>query len=139
MIPAEATRTTLATTTKVAIGLWAAVAVALFVGFALSPVTLPRWFGSATIVLVALLGWTIFGSFALVLLPKSLGLPSLAVLLPLALVIGSSAFNDNHAPREATRTLSNTILIIVWAGALGGVVFKLAWPSARSSSVCGRS
>ena len=103
---AAATRATLAITTKIAIGVWAAVAVALFVGFALSPVTLPRWFGSATIVLVALLGWTIFGSFALVLLPKSLGLPSLAVLLPLVLVIGSSAFNDNHAPREAKRTVS---------------------------------
>jgi hypothetical protein len=92
--------------TKIIIGLWGAIAFLLLVAFSVWPVTLPRWFGSATIVLVALLGWTIFGSFVLVLLPKSYGWPSLAVLVPLLLIIVSSWTNDNHWPREAKETIS---------------------------------
>lgn len=92
--------------TKIVIGAWGLATFLLFVAFALSPVTLPRWFGSATIVLFALLGWTIFGSFVLVLLPKAYEWPSLAVLAPALFAIASSWTNDNHWPREAAETVA---------------------------------
>ena len=102
------TLTALPRSTKRIIWAWGAVALLLLIAFSLSPVTLPRWFGSATIVLLALLGWTIFGSFVLVLLPKSYGWPSLAVLVPLVLIVVSSRTNDNHWPREAKETVTRS-------------------------------
>lgn len=90
---------------KVAIAVWAVAASALFVGFTVAPVTVPRWFGTGPVVLIALMLWAIFGSFVLVLWPKAYGLPSLAFLLPVALVVVSSCSNDNHAPREAKKTV----------------------------------
>ena len=92
--------------TRIAIAAWSVVAGALFVACTLSPVTVPRWLGTGAIVMVALLLWTVFGSFVLVLLPKIYGLPSLAVLAPLALAVASSWTNDNHWPREAEQTVS---------------------------------
>jgi hypothetical protein len=103
--PTADARAVLPRQTKAVIAVWGALAAALLIAFSVSPVTLPRWFGSATIVLLALLGWTIFGSFVLVLWPKSYGWPSLAVLAPLLLIAVSSRTNDNHWPREAPETI----------------------------------
>ena len=91
---------------RVVIAIWAVLATALFLAFALAPVTVPRWFGTAPVVLIALMLWTVFGSFVLVLLPKTLGLPSMAVVLPLALLAVSSCSNDNHWPRSTEKTVS---------------------------------
>jgi hypothetical protein len=91
---------------KVAIAVWAVAASALFLGFTVAPVTVPRWFGTGPVVLIALMLWTIFGSFVLVLWPKTYGLPSMAFYLPVTLVVVSSCSNDNHAPRVAEKTVS---------------------------------
>ena len=40
----------LARSARVAILLWALAAIALFLGFTLAPVTVPRWFGTAPVV-----------------------------------------------------------------------------------------
>jgi Patatin-like phospholipase len=73
---------------------------ALFAGFVLSAVWLPRAIGAGAIVLLAFCSWIAFGSIVLVLLPKSYGLPSFA-LLPVVLAIAASNV-DNHSIRLHT-------------------------------------
>ena len=54
-----------------------------------------RAVGSPALLLAALGGWTLFGSIALMYVPKSLGWPALT-LLPFALALGASFSNENH-------------------------------------------
>lgn len=54
-----------------------------------------RWLGAPAVLLLALTGWTVFGSMVLVYLPLSRGHSSMAW-LPLLLFVVFSPFNDNH-------------------------------------------
>jgi hypothetical protein len=98
--PAALRRETLDWWTHAMLAVALGVSFALLVGFLISPVALPRWLGAAPIILFAFTSWILFGSIVLVLLPKTYGLPSLALLpLFLGLVAGGV---DNHEIRQAT-------------------------------------
>ena len=85
--------------TKWIVAAWLLYALVLVQAIVNFPVVVPRVLGAASIVLMAFTGWTIFGGFVLTLWPKSYGLPSMAVAVPLLLVLISMWTNDNHAPR----------------------------------------
>ena len=85
--------------TKWIVAAWLLYALVLVQAIVNFPVVVPRVLGAASIVLMAFTGWTIFGGFVLTLWPKSYGLPSMAVAVPLLLALVSMWTNDNHAPR----------------------------------------
>jgi hypothetical protein len=97
--PAALRRERLDRATRIALALALAGSFALLVAFLVSPVALPRRFGAVPIILLAFTSWILFGSIALVLLPKIGRLPSLA-LLPLVLALAGPG-TDNHEPRQA--------------------------------------
>lgn len=75
-----------------------ALSFALMAGFLASEVELARRLGAAPIILLAFTSWILFGSIVLVLVPKTYGLPSLA-LLPIALALAAGGV-DNHEVRQ---------------------------------------
>lgn len=66
-----------------------------------------RWLGAPAVLLLALTGWTVFGSMALVYLPLSRGWSSLAW-LPLLLLVAFSPFNDNHVTGQRAELAAET-------------------------------
>lgn len=100
--PAGLRRETLDRWTRAALALALGLSFVLFAAFLVSPVELPRRLGAASIILFAFTSWILFGSIVLVLLPKTYGLPSLA-LLPLLLALASGGV-DNHEIRQAAPT-----------------------------------
>jgi hypothetical protein len=80
------------------LSIWLGTALGLFLAFLLSEVELPRALGAVPIILLAFTGWTVFGAFVLVLLPKYFKLASLALLPLLVFVIASP--RDNHTLRS---------------------------------------
>lgn len=85
--------------TRVVLALSLLLSATLLAAFLVSPVDLPRRLGAAPIILLAFSSWILFGSIVLVLLPKSYGLPSVA-LLPLVLALAAGGV-DNHEVRQA--------------------------------------
>jgi hypothetical protein len=83
---------------RVVLAVSLALSFALLLGFLASEVALPRRLGAAPIILLAFTSWMLFGSIVLVLLPKSYGLPSLA-LLPVFLLVAAGGV-DNHEVRR---------------------------------------
>ncbi len=83
---------------------WLAVVISLSLSFLLmllfiwDPTRFGGILGAPAIVALALASWVIFGSFVLVLFPKSRGWPALT-LLPLLGFLFAGPFNDNHAIR----------------------------------------
>ena len=95
---AAARTVTLGRATRVILAVALLLSSALLAAFLASEVELPRRLGAAPIILLAFSSWILFGSIVLVLLPKSYGLPSLA-LLPLALALAAGGV-DNHEVRQ---------------------------------------
>ena len=83
---------------------WYAVVISLALSFLLTllfiwdPTRFGGILGAPAIVALALASWVIFGSFVLVLFPRSRGWPALT-LLPLIVFVLAGPFNDNHAIR----------------------------------------
>src|SRR6266571_1733686 len=96
--PAAARKEQLDPSTHLVLALSLGMSFALLVGFLISAVELPRWLGAAPIILLAFTSWILSGSIVLVLLPKTYGLPSLA-LLPIALALAAGGV-DNHELRQ---------------------------------------
>jgi hypothetical protein len=127
--PAAMRKEELDWTTQFVLALSLGLSFALLAALLVSPVTLPRSLGAAPIILLAFTAWTLFGSIVLVLLPKSYGLPSLA-LLPLALALAAGGV-DNHEPRQLPpdpgieRAASIEAAALAWLG-LHEAEFRLA-------------
>ena len=68
---------------------------------------LARWLGAPTLVLLALMSWTIFGGFALTYFPKTVHLPAFGWLVVLALFV-SSYWNENHRVAPPRPDIRNT-------------------------------
>ena len=96
--PAAARREEVDYATQAVLSAALLISFALLAAFLVSPVALPRLLGAAPIIALAFTAWILFGSIVLVLLPKSYGLPSLA-LLPLALALAAGNV-DNHEVRR---------------------------------------
>jgi len=83
---------------------WFAVVISLMLSFLLTllfiwdPTRFGGVLGAPAIVALALASWVIFGSFVVVLFPRSRGWPALT-LLPLIVFVLAGPFNDNHAIR----------------------------------------
>jgi hypothetical protein len=92
-----------------------AIAAILFLAFWSDRVTIPRLVGAPAIVVLAFTGWTVFGSFVLVLMPKRWNLPSLA-LLPIFFAGAASFHSDNHIVQSMPPPYSR----IAYAEAMGG-------------------
>ncbi len=75
-----------------------AVSFVLALACVLEQVAVPRFLGSAAVLMVAACAWTVALSALFQYLPRSVGLPSLAVLVP-AVIVAAGYFNDNHQPR----------------------------------------
>jgi len=106
---------------------WYAVAISLALSFLLTllfiwdPTRFGGVLGAPAIVALALASWVIFGSFVLVLFPRSRGWPALT-LLPLIVFVLAGPFNDNHAIRghrilETDERPTPTQHFAEWAGA----------------------
>jgi hypothetical protein len=69
--------------------------VALWLAIPWGMAAVARPLGAPTLLLLALMSWTLFGGFVLTYLPRSFGYPAFTW-IPLILLLGFSSWNENH-------------------------------------------